>query len=92
MVDHVRSPNVSFDDIDYNNSQDLHNAQESLLREQWIRVSALKVCRKALESCYKTSGPNHYEDCREIAEKYLNMLPDHRIQGFLGYQKNDPSK
>ncbi|CDK26431.1 unnamed protein product [Kuraishia capsulata CBS 1993] len=63
-----------------------------MLREQWVRVAALKTVRKALENCYKISGPNHYEDCRQIADMYLDMLKDHRVGGYLGYQRNDPSK
>ncbi|ODV96676.1 hypothetical protein PACTADRAFT_48499 [Pachysolen tannophilus NRRL Y-2460] len=90
--EHIRSPNVSFDTINYAEPEQLRLAQESMLREQLVRVAALKVVRKALEKCYAVTAPNHYEDCREIAEKYMDMLPNHRVQGYLGYQKNDPSK
>lgn len=89
---HIRSPLVSFDDIDYEDKEQIRQAQESMVREQYIRVASLKVTRKALEYCYKTSGPNHYEDCKELADKYLAMLPLCRISGSLGYQKNDVSK
>lgn len=63
-----------------------------MLREQWIRSNALRVCRNALEKCYKHHGVNHYEECRDLAEKYLQMLPTHQVTGFYGYQRNDPSK
>lgn len=87
-----QSPNVSFDNIDYNDPIALKNAQESLLREQFVKIEIVKTVRKALENCFRVAGPNANEDCREIAEKYMNMLPDGRAQGFLGYQRNDPSK
>lgn len=86
------APQVSFDEIDYRNSNDLKAAQESLLKEQFVQIEVLKVVRKALENCFRVNGPNGYEDCREIADKYLNLLPDARASGYLGYQRNDPSK
>lgn len=82
---------MSFDDINYDNYKELQQAQESMIREQWIRVNALKVCRTALEKCYKHKGVNHLEDCRGLAERYM-MLLDTKVDGCMGYQKNDPSK
>lgn len=41
-----------------------------MLREQWIRVKALKVVREALNKCFETQGPNHYENCKDLAGKY----------------------
>lgn len=88
-----RNDSVSFDEIDYSNYSDLRKAQESMIREQWIRINALKVCRKALEKCYKQKGVNHFEDCRDLAERYMQMMDTQgRVDGFYGYQKNDPSK
>ncbi|KAH3676441.1 hypothetical protein WICMUC_002072 [Wickerhamomyces mucosus] len=91
---HQRNELISFDEIDYENYEDLRKAQESLIREQWIRINALKTCRRALQKCYRYNGVNHFEECRELAERYLQYLDDddNRIKGFYGYQKNDPSK
>ncbi|CDO53334.1 NIDM subunit of mitochondrial NADH:ubiquinone oxidoreductase (complex I), putative [Geotrichum candidum] len=90
--EHIRPESVSFDDIDYSDAKALRSAQDSLIREQWIRVEALKTVRRALEKCFQTQGPNQYENCKDIAEKYLDMLPTHRVQGYLAYQRNDPRK
>ncbi|CEP23367.1 hypothetical protein BN1211_3942 [Cyberlindnera jadinii] len=93
MSAHKENELVSFDDINYDNYEDLRKAQESMLREQWIRINALKVTRHALEKCYKNKGVNHFEDCRDLAEKYMQMMDAQgRIEGFYGYQKNDPTK
>ncbi|VEU21282.1 DEKNAAC102596 [Brettanomyces naardenensis] len=86
------APEVSFDEIDYRNPQDLKAAQESMLKEQFVRVEMVKMVRKALETCFKVNGPNGYEECRNLADKYMDMLPDYRAQGYLGYQRNDPTK
>ncbi len=90
--DFKKSPDVSFDEIDYRNPLDLKNAQESMLREQFIRIEALKMVRKALENCFRVNGPSGFEECRDLADKYLALLPNSRGEGFLGYQRNDPSK
>jgi len=63
-----------------------------MLREQFIRSNALKLYRTALEKCYRHHGVNHFEECRDMAEQYLKMLPTHKIKGYKGYQFNDPSK
>ncbi|VVT55779.1 uncharacterized protein SAPINGB_P004734 [Magnusiomyces paraingens] len=91
-TEHQRPELVSFDDIDYSDNQALKQAQESFVREQWIRVEALKTVRRALEKCFQTQGVNQYENCKDIAEKYLDMLPTHRVKGYLAYQRNDPRK
>lgn len=83
---------MSFDTIDYEDPVALRSAQESMIREQYIRANALKVCRRALEKCYKHHGVNNYEECRDLAEKYLKLLPTSKIEGYAGYQFNDPSK
>lgn len=83
---------VSFDDIDYSDHRQLRKAQTSMLREQAIRVKALDVVRRALEKCFETQGPNQLENCRDLAERYLEMLPTHEMRGFLKYQRNDPTK
>ncbi|KAG7864989.1 hypothetical protein KL918_005115 [Ogataea parapolymorpha] len=87
-----KSPDVSFDDIDYRDPLELKKAQESLMREQFIKVEVLKIVRKALENCFRVNGPNAHEECRNLANRYLDLLPESRAQGFLGYQRNDPSK
>ncbi|ODQ79449.1 hypothetical protein BABINDRAFT_37243 [Babjeviella inositovora NRRL Y-12698] len=92
MSTHQRSDLVSFDEINYANLKDLHKARDSYLREQYVRGASLKTVRKALGHCYHTSGVNHFEDCRELAELYLTMLRTHQITGYMGYQRYDPSK
>lgn len=89
---HERPELVSFDEIDYNDHRQLRKAQDSMLREQAIRVQALDVVRKALEKCYETQGPNQQENCKDLAERYLDMLPTHEMRGYMSYQRNDPTK
>lgn len=68
--EHIRPESVSFDEIDYSDPKALRSAQDSIVREQWIRVQAVNTVRRALEKCFQTQGPNQYENCKDIAGKY----------------------
>lgn len=83
---------MSFDDIDYKDAEKLRQAKESMLREEFIRVSALKTLRRSLEQCYKVSGVNAYEECKPMADKYIDLLPENTVAGYMFYMRNDPSK
>jgi hypothetical protein len=83
---------VSFDDIDYSDYSQLRKAQQSMVREQWIQVKELGITREALEKCFETQQVNQLENCKYLAERYLDMLRTHRQKGFLAYQRNDPTK
>lgn len=89
---HERPELVSFDEIDYSDHRKVRQAQESLIREQAIRVKSLEVLRRALEKCFETQGPNQQEACKDLAERYLDMLPNSEMRGYLKYQRNDPTK
>lgn len=89
---HERPELVSFDSIDYNNPRQVRDAQQTLIREQAVRVKALEVVRKALERCFETQGVNQFENCKEIAERYLDLLPNSEMRGYLAYQRNDWTK
>ena len=38
--------------------------------------------RDELNKCQRVEGVNHYENCRELSEKYLNLLKDNRVRSF----------
>lgn len=82
-TEHERPALVSFDDIDYNDQRQIRAAQDSMLREQYIRVETLKVIRRALEKCYQTQGANQYENCKDLAGK-----SDINIANFLRNIRN----
>ncbi|KAK7206864.1 nadh-ubiquinone oxidoreductase mitochondrial [Myxozyma melibiosi] len=87
-----RYKKVSFDEIDYSDPSQLKAAQMSEVQHQWVKLYAMRTVRKALQMCYDTKGVNHIEDCRELALRYTEMLPSHRLHGYTGVQRNDPSK
>lgn len=89
---HTRPELVSFDDINYENFPEVAAARASMLREQWIRTYALRVTRDALRKCKQYHGQDAQKNCRPLVLKYMKMLETYPLEGYLGYQKNDPSQ
>ncbi|KAL7666568.1 hypothetical protein ABC855_g226 [[Candida] zeylanoides] len=91
-ANHQRHELVSFDDIDYSNYADVEKARDAMLREQWIRTQSLRVTHEALRKCSQYHEHDAQRNCRPLLLKYMKMIETHGLQGYLGYQKNDPSK
>ncbi|KAJ2997040.1 hypothetical protein NUW54_g7172 [Trametes sanguinea] len=41
-----------------------------------------KLVREKLDRCYETEGVNHMESCKELRERYIDMLKENRVQGY----------
>lgn len=83
---------MSFDDIDYDVFPQVHAARTTMLREQWIRNSALQITHDALRKCKRYHQADAQKNCRPLLLKYMKMIETYPMEGYLGYQKNDPSK
>ena len=57
-------------------------ARDEHVRESWVRAMEAKIVRDELNKCQRVEGVNHYENCRELSEKYLNLLKDNRVRPF----------
>jgi len=57
-------------------------AREDHIRESWVRAMEARLVREELEKCQKAEGVNHYENCKWLAEKYLQMLRDNQVKGY----------
>ncbi|KAF8591102.1 hypothetical protein K439DRAFT_1327822, partial [Ramaria rubella] len=53
--------------------------REHIIREQWIKAMELRIIQEQLSKCQKSEGVNHYENCRDWSERYLNMLEDSKV-------------
>lgn len=42
----------------------------------------LRLIRNQLKRCYKTENVNHYQNCKELAEKYLSLLKESKVKGW----------
>ncbi|CAH6722194.1 hypothetical protein CLIB1444_08S03994 [[Candida] jaroonii] len=89
---HKRPELTSFDDIDYDDFSQVQKARASMTREQWIKTMEIKVTHDALRQCKRYHGVDAQRNCRPILLKYMKMIEKAPLEGYLGYQKIDPSK
>ena len=41
---------------------------DTQVREYLIAVEEVKIMQEQLKNCYERTGPNHFEDCKELRE------------------------
>jgi len=41
-----------------------------------------RIVRENLSKCQKVEGVNHYERCKDLAERYTDMLRENRVRVF----------
>ena len=54
--------------------------REQIVRESWVRAMEAKLVRDKLDRCYEKEGVNHLESCKDLRERYLDMLRDNRVR------------
>jgi hypothetical protein len=61
----AKKPSVppTFDGVDYDDQTRLKQAQDSILREQWVKSMMARLVRQELGKCYYKEGVNHLEKC-----------------------------
>lgn len=47
------------------------------VREYLIAVEQVKIMQQKLKACYMRSGPNHFEDCKELRDTLWEKLNTH---------------
>ncbi|KAK3953491.1 NADH/ubiquinone oxidoreductase [Pseudoneurospora amorphoporcata] len=86
----AKKPTVppTFDGVDYDDPKRVKQAQDAIIREQWVRVMMGRLVREELSKCYYREGVNHLEKCGHLRERYLQLLSENRVQGYLFEQQN----
>ncbi|KIK10109.1 hypothetical protein K443DRAFT_670739 [Laccaria amethystina LaAM-08-1] len=56
--------------------------RENNLRESWVRAMETRLVQTELGKCQRGEGVNHYENCKWLADKYIQMLRENRVQGY----------
>lgn len=61
----AKKPTVAptFDGVDYDDTNQLKQAQDAVIREQWVRSMMARLVREELGRCYYKEGVNHLEKC-----------------------------
>ena len=77
----AKKPTVppTFDGVDYEDTTRLKQAQDAIVREQWVKVMMGRLVREELGKCYYREGVNHLEKCGHLRGQW----PDHR-EGVRG--------
>lgn len=52
------------------------------MRESWVKAMEVRIVRTELQKCYKYEGVNQLENCKELAERYMQMLRDNKVRGM----------
>ncbi|KAI1213852.1 uncharacterized protein F4807DRAFT_409369 [Annulohypoxylon truncatum] len=86
----AKKPTVppTFAGVDFDDNKRLKQAQDAIIREQWVGVMMGRLVREELSKCYYREGVNHLEKCGALREKYLQMLKDVRVQGYMFEQRH----
>ena len=49
-------------------------SNEQRARERMVAIQTVKLLRKRVIECYRKEGVNHYENCRDVAQDYLDVI------------------
>lgn len=66
-------------------------ATEQRARERQVAYETVRLLREDVIECYRKEGVNHYENCREVAEKFYNLVQK-KDMGQLHPKWNNPDK
>ncbi|KAI9798995.1 MAG: hypothetical protein M1833_004348 [Piccolia ochrophora] len=86
----AKKPTVppTFDGVDYDDTPRLKAAQDAVIREQWVRSMMARLVREELAKCYRREGVRHLERCGRVRERYMELLGDAKVRGYLFEQQN----
>lgn len=60
-------------------------AREEHIRETWIKAMEARIVRDNLSKCQKVESVNHYERCKDLAERYADMLKENKVRGIRSF-------
>jgi len=55
------------------------NELEQRGREKAVAIEIVKLARQDVIHCYRKEGVNHYENCKDVVKKYIDLIqaPDY---------------
>jgi hypothetical protein len=81
----AKKPTVppTFDGVDYDDTPRLKQAQDAIIREQWVKSMMARLVREELGKCYYREGVNHLEKCGALRGKLGGCLVDRRGAAYV---------
>mmetsp|Transcript_6165 Transcript_6165/g.8923 ORF Transcript_6165/g.8923 Transcript_6165/m.8923 type:complete len:102 (+) Transcript_6165:134-439(+) len=49
-------------------------AAEQRARERQVAIETVKIARRDVIKCYRKEGVNHFDNCRDVAKKYYDLI------------------
>jgi len=64
----AKKPKVAptFEGVDYEDNKAFKAAQDSIIREQWVKSMMARLVREEMGKCYRREGVNHLEKCGHL--------------------------
>ncbi|KAI5279858.1 hypothetical protein KEM52_004268, partial [Ascosphaera acerosa] len=78
----------TYEGVDFENTKQLHDVRDAIIREQWVRSMMSRLVGDELAKCYRKEGVNHLEKCGKLRDRYLELLEERKIRGYLYQEKN----
>ena len=86
----AKKPTVppNFEGVDYADTPRLKAAQDSIIREQWVKSMMARLIREELGKCYAREGVGHLEKCGRLRgtfvrnQRLVNMACNERGRDF----------
>ena len=63
-------------------------ATEQRARERQVAYETVRLLREDVIECYRKEGVNHYETCRDVAEKYYYLVKKKDLGQLHPHWKN----
>ena len=72
----AKKPTVppTFDGVDYDDTPRLKQAQDAIIREQWVKSMMARLVREELGKCYYKEGVNHLEKCGALRGTFEGIM------------------
>src|ERR1700709_2518105 len=77
----AKKPKVppTFDGVDYDDTPRLKQAQDAIIREQWVKSMMARLVREEMGKCYYREGVNHLEKCGKLRGEHAIYCASHDI-------------
>ena len=66
-------------------------ATQQRARERQVAIETVKLLRRRVIECYRKEGVNHYENCKDVAQDYYDVIVK-KDNGQLHPKWADPKK
>lgn len=65
-------------------------ARDAQIREDWVKAMETRLVREELDKCHRAEGVNHYENCKWLADLYLQKMRENKVSSRLLFHSPRP--